>query len=43
MEETYANLLLNRCVNLNKSKSLVISYEKDNLEFVNLLVAKIQK
>ena len=38
LENKYADLLINRCLNFKKSKSLFISYFDDNQEFVNKIV-----
>lgn len=38
LEKKYIDLLLKRCVNFNNSKSLFISYQPDNIDFVNKLV-----
>ena len=40
MEEKYIDLLLKKCINFDKSKSLVISYNKVNKDFVNKIVNK---
>jgi len=43
MEEKYINLLLKKCLNFDNSKSLLISYYKDNLDFVNNIVKKAKE
>lgn len=40
LENKYIDLLLNRCVNFNKSKSLLINYNKINQDFIDKLVIK---
>ena len=40
LENKYVNLLLERCLNFNKSKSLFISYNKINKDFVSKVVEK---
>ena len=43
LENKYIDLILNRCLNFNKSKSLFINYIKDNKDFVNKIVSKAQE
>ena len=43
MEDKYIELLLCSCLNVNKNKSLFISYDKINSNFVNKLVIKAKK
>lgn len=40
LEEKYIDLLLKRCVNFNKSKSLLVGYDKVNKDFVDKLAAR---
>ena len=40
MKDKYIELLLKRCVNFDRSKSLFISYDKINKDFVNDVVNK---
>lgn len=40
IEEKYIDLLLLKCINFKQSKSLFISFEQENIEFVNRLVEK---
>ncbi len=40
LEEKYIDLLLNKCLNFKKSKSLFISYNKTNQDFIDKLVIK---
>lgn len=40
LEEKYIDLLLKRCVNFDKSKSLLIGYDKVNKDFVDKLAAR---
>lgn len=45
LEKKYIDLLLNRCINFNSSKSLFISFEKSDIkscDFVDKLVTKAQ-
>lgn len=42
MEEKYIDLLLNRCLNFDKSKSLFISYDKINKSFVDKVIKRAQ-
>lgn len=42
MKDKYIDLLLNRCVNFDKSKSLFISYDKINRDFVMDVVDKVK-
>ena len=42
-EEKYIDLLLKRCINFDKSKSLLICYEEDNRDFIDKLVSKAEK
>ncbi len=43
MEEKYINLLLNRCINFDKSKSLLISGDKINEKFINKVINKVKE
>ncbi len=43
LENKYIDLLLKRCVNFNHSKALLISYQPDNITFVNKLVNKARE
>lgn len=43
LENKYIELLLKRCVNFNKSKSLLISYDKVNKKFIEKLVTEATK
>ena len=43
LEEKYIDLLLKRCVNFNKSKSLLIGYDKVNKDFVEKLVIRAKE
>lgn len=43
LEEKYIDLLLKRCVNFNKSKSLLIGYDKVNKDFVEKLAARAKE
>lgn len=43
MKEKYINLLLDRCVNFEKSKSLFISYDKANQDFVDDVIKKAKE
>lgn len=43
LENKYIELLLKRCINFNKSKSLLISYDKVNKKFIEKLVAEATK
>lgn len=43
MKEKYLDLLLNRCINFDKSKSLLISYDKVNKDFVLELIRKVKE
>ncbi len=38
LEIKYINLLLKKCINFNNSKSLFVSYQSENIDFVNKLV-----
>lgn len=40
LEDKYLDLILNRCINFHKSKSLFISYIKENKSIINKLVNK---
>lgn len=40
LEEKYIDLLLNKCINFNNSKSMLISYKKENKTFVEKVVEK---
>lgn len=42
MQEKYIDLLLKRCLNFDKSKSLFISYDKINKDFVDKVIEKAQ-
>ena len=42
-ETKYIKLLLERCLNFDKSKSLLISYDKINKNFVNNVVEYAKK
>lgn len=43
LEEKYIDLLLNRCINFNKSKSLFIDYDIVNQPFIDKLISKARK
>ena len=43
LEEKYIDLLVNRCINFNKSKSLLISYNKINEDIINKIVSKVKE
>ena len=43
LEEKYIDLLLKRCVNFDKSKSLLIGFDKVNRDFVDKLVARAKE
>ena len=43
LEDKYLDLILNRCINFHKSKSLFISYIKENKEIIDKLVNKAKK
>ena len=43
MEDKYIELLIKRCINFDKSKSLLITCDKVNLTFVNKVVEKIKE
>ena len=38
LEQKYINLLLKRCINFKNSNSLLISYQSENIDFINKLV-----
>lgn len=40
LEDKYIDLLLNRCINFKHSKSLLISYIKENQDFIDKLVKR---
>lgn len=40
LEDKYIDLLLNRCINFDKSKSLLINYNIENQNFIDKLVEK---
>lgn len=40
LEQKYIDLLLKRCLNIKSSKSLLISYDKVNKNFINKLIIK---
>lgn len=40
LEQKYINLLLKRCINIKSSKSLLISYDKTNKNFVDKLIVE---
>lgn len=42
LKDKYIELLLTKCINFNNSKSLFISYESENIDFVSKLVKKAQ-
>ena len=37
LEKKYIELLVDRCINFDKSKSVLISYKKDNKNFIDKL------
>ncbi len=41
-EEKYIDLILNHCINFDKSKSLFISYNSVNKDFINKLIEKVK-
>lgn len=43
LENKYIDLLLKRCINFNKSKSLLISYDKVNKKFIEKVVKEAKK
>lgn len=43
LENKYIELLLKRCINFNKSKSLLISYDKVNKKFIEKVVIEARK
>jgi len=43
LENKYIELLLKRCINFNNSKSLFISYQPENIDFINKLVDKAKE
>lgn len=43
LKEKYIELLLKKCINFNNSKSLFISYEAENIDFVSKLVVKAKE
>lgn len=43
LENKYINLLLNRCINFDKSKSLFINYQKENKTFIDKLIKVAKK
>ncbi len=43
LEEKYINLLIAQCLNLKKSKSVLINYHKENKPFINKLVKKLNE
>ena len=42
MEDKYIDLLLNRCINFDKTNSLFISGDKVNMNFINKVVEKVK-
>lgn len=42
LKDKYIELLLTKCINFNSSKSLFVSYEAENIDFVSRLVEKAQ-
>ena len=43
LQTKYIELLLKKCINFNNSKSLFISYEVDNYDFINQIVLKAKE
>lgn len=43
LEDKYLDFILSRCINFNKSKSLFISYIKENKQIIDKLVKKAQE
>ena len=43
LEDKYLDFILNRCINFNKSKSLFISYIKENKQIIDILVKKARE
>lgn len=43
LEKKYIELLVDRCINFDKSKSVLISYKKDNKNFIDKLVDYIHQ
>jgi len=43
LEEKYIDLLLKRCINFDKSKSLLVGFDKINRDFVDKLVARAKE
>ena len=42
LENKYIDLLVSRCINFNKSKSLLISYNKINEDIIKKIVDKVK-
>lgn len=43
LENKYIDLLLKRCINFNNSKSLFISYQPENIDFINKIVNRAKE
>lgn len=43
LENKYIDLLLKKCINFNNSKSLFISYQPENIDFINKIVNKAKE
>ena len=43
MDNIYIDLLINKCMNLKRSKTVFISYNKEIKEFIDKLVKKLNE